>query len=159
MKNPTRNLIVEYKGRRARTSPKSMWGDLDLKSIAQQVEEDQDLKVPTVPDQVDQTIDIHNVDRTEEKVASHVDSLPVSDLDQSEKIQDSVRSQTVAVRRKKNTAARQRKASAPSVELAAESTDLESLDAENIRLKILLAAKLREENDQLKAMLAQITQP
>src|SRR5690606_37615968 len=40
MKNPNRNIVVEYKNKRARKGSSSLWGNLDLKSIARQVEAD-----------------------------------------------------------------------------------------------------------------------
>jgi len=40
MKNPVRNVVVEYKNKRARKGNISLWGDLDLKSIAREVEAD-----------------------------------------------------------------------------------------------------------------------
>ncbi|PRA44785.1 hypothetical protein CQ062_24285, partial [Ochrobactrum sp. MYb68] len=40
MKNPNRNVVVEYKNRRARKGSSSLWGNLDLKSIARQVKAD-----------------------------------------------------------------------------------------------------------------------
>ncbi|KAB2703162.1 hypothetical protein [Brucella lupini] len=42
MKNPNRNVIVEYKNKRARKGSASLWGNQDLKSIAQQVEAEAD---------------------------------------------------------------------------------------------------------------------
>ncbi|NKC04748.1 hypothetical protein HED55_20690 [Ochrobactrum haematophilum] len=50
MKNPIRNVVVEYKNRRARKSGNALWGNLDLKSIAREVEED--TKAPTSADPV-----------------------------------------------------------------------------------------------------------
>ncbi|MEL4073549.1 hypothetical protein WKW50_26040, partial [Ochrobactrum sp. GPK 3] len=50
MKNPIRNVVVEYKNRRARKSGNALWGNLDLKSIAREVEED--AKAPISADQV-----------------------------------------------------------------------------------------------------------
>lgn len=38
MKNPVRNIVVEYKNRRTRKSNSSLWGDIDLRSLARQVE-------------------------------------------------------------------------------------------------------------------------
>jgi hypothetical protein len=42
MKTPNRNFVVEYKGTRKRSpsEPKSIWGDIDLRSAAKSVEED-----------------------------------------------------------------------------------------------------------------------
>ncbi|SPL62605.1 hypothetical protein [Ochrobactrum soli] len=40
MKNPVRNVVVEYKNRRPRKPNASLWGNLDLKSIAREIEED-----------------------------------------------------------------------------------------------------------------------
>ena len=40
MKNPNRNIVVEYKNKRTRKGSSSLWGNLDLKSIARQVEAD-----------------------------------------------------------------------------------------------------------------------
>lgn len=37
MKNPVRNVVVEYKNKRARKAHVSLWGDLDLKTIAREV--------------------------------------------------------------------------------------------------------------------------
>lgn len=37
MKNPVRNVVVEYKNKRARKANVSLWGDLDLKTIAREV--------------------------------------------------------------------------------------------------------------------------
>lgn len=38
MKNPVRNVVVEYKNKRSRKANGSLWGDLDLKSISREVE-------------------------------------------------------------------------------------------------------------------------
>lgn len=42
MKTPNRNFVVEYKGTRKRgtSQPKSIWGDIDLRSAAKSVEAD-----------------------------------------------------------------------------------------------------------------------
>lgn len=40
MKNPIRNVVVEYKNRRALKKKNSLWGNLDLKSISRDVEAD-----------------------------------------------------------------------------------------------------------------------
>ncbi|MDH7787304.1 hypothetical protein QBD01_003331 [Ochrobactrum sp. 19YEA23] len=51
MKNPIRNVVVEYKNRRARKGGNSLWGNLDLKSIARDVEEDSKAPAPVEPTQ------------------------------------------------------------------------------------------------------------
>ncbi|MDT6942252.1 hypothetical protein RI570_19435 [Brucella pseudogrignonensis] len=38
MKNPIRNVVVEYKNKRTRKGNSSLWGGLDLKSISREVE-------------------------------------------------------------------------------------------------------------------------
>lgn len=38
MKTPNRNVVVEYKNRRSRKDSASLWGNLDLKSIAEEVD-------------------------------------------------------------------------------------------------------------------------
>ncbi|WP_273795030.1 hypothetical protein [Brucella intermedia] len=40
MKNPVRNVVVEYKIKRARKGNVSLWGDIDLKTIAMEVAAD-----------------------------------------------------------------------------------------------------------------------
>ncbi|MFP3786587.1 hypothetical protein, partial [Burkholderia sp. SIMBA_024] len=40
MKNRIRNVVVDYKNKRTRKGSSSLWGNLDLKSITEQVEAD-----------------------------------------------------------------------------------------------------------------------
>ncbi|MGF9566970.1 hypothetical protein AAIH70_26050 [Neorhizobium sp. BT27B] len=51
MKTPNRNFVVEYKGSRKRGTPqpKSIWGDIDLRSAAKSVEADGLLPKDTPP--------------------------------------------------------------------------------------------------------------
>lgn len=170
MKHPTRNVIVEYKGRRARTNSNSMWGNLDLKSIARQIEDDSELgasEAQNVDKQSSSSLSVDQV-KAEEPVdleleqtastesLSAEDEKPVDHVDKPNRpLNERSKKKSSGNRRMKKIARQQRvDLPLPSITSRPDETDLQSLHAENIHLRSLMIAKLRSENEKLRTMLA-----
>jgi hypothetical protein len=181
MKNPIRNVVVEYKNRRARKSGNALWGNLDLKSIAREVEED--TKAPTSADQG--TAPISQTDnepaapvhastpqieaKTEPKIliadipepvatkASIASSEPEAPATVEATVSPTPAKKKVNARsRLKPIADKPAKAKPAPKALADILDELAALEAENIALKRQLAEKLNTENQQMRKMLVRI---
>ena len=186
MKNPVRNVVVEYKNKRGRNTNASLWGNLDLKSISREVETD----IPQSPAEIDtpsavseppvnvkkntvrddlsaiasdedfedaQTTREPSVVETVELEKVAADHNPVPKLETSEKI--AIKQKKQSVRRTQITALpQQHEAVTLSVTDRDLRTELAFLESENASLKRELCAKLHLENDELSQMHARIDQ-
>ncbi|WP_374788792.1 hypothetical protein [Brucella oryzae] len=187
MKNPNRNIVVEYKNKRTRKGSSSLWGNLDLKSIARQVEADapqSPVEVraqPDLPKPIErrtETTTINAVPQTEpviEQVEEALSEQELSNMDASkpeeallamEELQTENMVGNPVVSEKKPSVARRKKKSVPVKReavsrIAAEpdiQAELSALEIENADLKRELAARLRMENRQLHKMLQRLVQ-
>lgn len=185
MKNPVRNVVVEYKNRRARKENVSLWGGLDLKSIAREVEEDTpqsrvevhaephrseiisneaDTNVTeVVPKVVAVTETIANAPLVQESPIIgllEIEATPiVPDPFQKPDIAEDVidRQKNPPVRRGVKNVALQMQKIATESDLDADiRAELSFLETENASLKRELVAKLRVENRHLLTMLRQL---
>ena len=187
MKNPNRNIVVEYKNKRARKGSSSLWGNLDLKSIARQVEAD----APQSPMDAEVQPDLSKpIERgTEnatakvvayaEPVIEQVEEAPrepnLSNIDASkpeeaslaiDELQTANMAENSVVGEEKPSVRRGMKKSAPQKQEAAIrvfaepdiQAELSALEIENAELKRELAARLRMENRQLHKMLRRLEQ-
>ena len=187
MKNPIRNVVVEYKNKRARKGPASLWGNLDLKSIARQVEAD----VPQSPKEAQvqpdlskpierkaETTTINAMSRAE-PVTATVEEVPrepeLSNSDASkleeaaspiEEMQTANTARNAPVREEKPSVRGRVKKSVPfkretANQVIAEpdiQAELSALEIENADLKRELVARLSTENRQLLKMLRRLEQ-
>lgn len=187
MKNPNRNIVVEYKNKRTRKGSSSLWGNLDLKSIARQVEADapqSPVEVRVQPDlskpieRKTETTTINAVPQTEpviEQVEEALSEPELSNMDASkpeeaplamEELQTANMAGNATVRERKPSVRRRKKKSVPFKRetvsrIAAEpdiQAELSALEIENADLKRELAARLRMENRQLLKMLRRLEQ-
>ncbi len=187
MKNPNRNIVVEYKNKRTRKGSSSLWGNLDLKSIARQVEADapqSPVEVRVQPDlskpieRKTETTTINAVPQTEpviEQVEEALSEPELSNIDASgpeealiamEELQTANMVADAIVRKKKPSVRRSLKKSASQKQEAANrvvaepdiQAELSALEIENADLKRELAARLRMENRQLLKMLRRLEQ-
>ncbi|MFK3668309.1 hypothetical protein ACI2JN_24030 [Ochrobactrum teleogrylli] len=187
MKNPIRNVVVEYKNKRARKGSASLWGNLDLKSIARQVEADapespMDAQVqPDLSQPIErktETTTIKAISQAEpviEKVEEALSepqllTLDVSKLEETtspiEEMQTANTAGNAAVTKKKPPVRRPVTKTVPQKRetanrVVAESdiqAELSALEIENANLKRELAARLSTENRQLRKMLRQFEQ-
>lgn len=185
MKNPNRNVVVEYKNRRARKGPASLWGNLDLKSIARQVKADapqSPLDVQLQSDltrPVERSTDIKSIKVVSltEPVVEKVDDAPagpaLSDIDTPEPEEApttreepqtaGITEATVVVekkpfvrRRLKKLVLQKQEATNWIVAASDIQAELLALEIENTDLKRELVARLRAENGQLVKMLRQL---
>ncbi len=185
MKNPIRNVVVEYKNKRTRKGSSSLWGNLDLKSITEQVEADApqspmdaqvqpDLSKPI--ERKTETTTINAVSQTEpviEQVEEALSEQELSNMDASkpeeapltmEELQTENMVGNPVVSEKKPSVRRGMKKSAPQKQQAAIrvfaepdiQAELSALEIENADLKRELAARLRMENRQLLKMLRRL---
>ncbi|PWL16573.1 hypothetical protein DKP76_16495 [Falsochrobactrum shanghaiense] len=185
MKNPLQGVIVEYKGgRRARSGnkPNALWGNIDLKAIAREVEED-----PTTPGEkvvseitVSETAPVTLTAELPpaEPVPASVEAPPITIAEDTAKpatvdTLPAMPSSNPAARyasEPKQRAVRTRRAKKPRVEQPIDlpaiplsvavptGDEIEALQAENTALKHQLIEKLRHENNQLTKMLARVNQ-
>ncbi|WP_025091218.1 hypothetical protein [Brucella intermedia] len=184
MKNPNRNIIVEYKNKRARKGSVSLWGNLDLKSIAQQVEAEADEPQSPKDAQVQSKPIERNTETTTIKAISQADpvveqveealsELELPNLDASipeevsltmKKLQPTNMVANAIVREKKPSVRRRMKKSVGQKPEAANrvvaepdiQAELSALEIENADLKRELAARLGSENRQLLKMLRRL---
>ena len=187
MKNPIRNVVVEYKNKRARKGPASLWGNLDLKSIARQVKADgvqspvEAQARPDLPKPIERKTGITTIKAVSqmEPVIAKVEDAPrerkLSDSDASvpeevlaamEELQTANMAGNAVVREKKPSVRRRMKKSVLFKREAANrivaepdiQAELTALEVENADLKRDLAARLRMENRQLHKMLLRLEQ-
>lgn len=185
MKNPNRNVVVEYKNRRARKGPASLWGNLDLKSIARQVKADAPQSPLDVQLQSDLTRPVESstdikstkaVSLTEpviEKVDDASAGPALSDIDTPEPEEAPTtreEPQTAGIteatvvgekkpfvrRRLKKLVLQKQEAKNWIVAASDIQAELLALEIENADLKRELVARLRAENGQLVKMLRQL---
>jgi hypothetical protein len=187
MKAPRREFVVEYKSTRRQTKaqPKSIWGNLDLGAVARQVDADDVL--PAEQPSRSQLVEPRQVEPASSsnaaihaaEVLENVDDRQVS-ADANREIVDAVLPRDIDVpidasppaeaadplppKTRKRTSVTRKLSPRPSdaphavlppVEL---DDDIVALDAENRRLKRLMADKLRSENDQLRSILDRLEQ-
>ncbi|MBA8841682.1 hypothetical protein [Ochrobactrum sp. RH2CCR150] len=179
MKNPVRNVIVEYKNKRARRGNASLWGDLDLKSIAREVEADSpqspidvqaEAQFPEPMNDKAETDDLEVVPLIAATTETVADEREISVIDAVEPekeliapiaVQKPEITEEIVVRKKKRSvrhsvkkvARKKEKIAIPPVAEPDSRSELLSLENENASLKRELLAKLRAENDALFALL------
>ncbi|WHS30150.1 hypothetical protein QLQ09_00750 [Brucella sp. NM4] len=187
MKNPIRNVVVEYKNKRARKTGTSLWGSLDLKSIAREVEADVPLSLPEVkltpnlPEQAASKVEtkaVKPVPAAEPVFVDIAESPLVTTSSAAEVSQlETTPDETVAPRMLELTEAVVVRAKKPSIrsgvrnvvprkqsfqdQLVAEAdiqAELLSLEIENVNLKRELMAKLRAEKILLLAIARRLRQ-
>ncbi|MEB2846720.1 hypothetical protein GAO09_10960 [Rhizobiales bacterium RZME27] len=186
MKKPQRNFVIEYKSGRRKTeakAPSSIWGDLDLKSVARDVEtvlpdelsgdaktvESEHAKPPEGPAPAISILDHHAPISTgvevgepsqyEDTATDDVGKTP--DENDAREIADHAAPELQARKPRKTSKGRRAVEIRPlpktgnntPVEHDTEPDDLEQLEAENRFLKTMLAAKLRKENAWLRERL------
>ena len=178
MKNPLRGVVVEYKGgrhARKRNKPNNLWGNIDLKAIAEGVQDDVSLPSNQVASEINASdaAPVDEVAAYEEPLAPapaprilEVVSQPLTVSALSEilpakptepvppKHQPKIVSQP---RRARKSQPEQAPIVADTVTPRAEAIhigdEIETLEAENAALKRQLMEKLRSENAQLAKML------
>lgn len=182
MKNPARNVVVEYKNKRARKGNASLWGKLDLKSIAREIELDAasapiDVGAqPELPEPPDNETAVKRpgigpqmvTDEADEgernfSVATNVNPERILHApDQSQKtgttkqIVDRSQTRTSSRGARKVVSQKTKTAIRPAkTDIRAE---LSLLEQENLSLKRKLLAKLHAENEKLVAMLERAEQ-
>lgn len=186
MKNPVRNVVVEYKNKRSRKRNGSLWGDLDLKSISREVE-------PVLPQSLVKGSAHSDVSEplVSKAKSTFRDDLPVIvadeifDGDQTTKEPDVVEdvefeieasvthpspkselSESRSTKRKIRPVGRTKIATSQQPHRATTlsvtdkdlRTELKFLESENGSLRRELITKLRLENENLSAMLARMGQ-
>lgn len=185
MKNPNRNIVVEYKNKRARKGSSSLWGNLDLKSIARQVEVDapqSPVEVraqPDLPKPIERRTEnattkvVEHAEPVIEQVEEALSEPELSNMGASkpeeaslawEEQQTANMVENSVVREKKPSVRRCMKKSAPQKQRAAIrvfaepdiQAELLALEIENAELKRELAARLATENRQLLKMLQRL---
>lgn len=149
MKKPQRNFVVEYKSGRRKSdvkSPSSIWGNLDLKSVARDVE-------TVLPPQVSGDGKIEAVEHTrpphEPAPATQVPDphAPISTgIEVVEPPQAHEPKKSSSGRRAPQSRARSKAGNTVPIEHDVGQDELEQLEEENHLLKTMLAAKLHNEN-------------
>lgn len=184
MKNPVRNVVVEYKNKRARKGNASLWGNLDLKSIAREVEADTlqapmdvraEADLPALPDNKARVNNPNVVPQIVTATAAIedvgkpfvVDALePERAMMEPSPVQKPEVTEEIGVKQKTRTSGRGvRKGVSQKTRTATRlvaTTDIRAelsfLEQENGSLKHELIAKLRTENENLSAMLERVEQ-
>lgn len=186
MKNPNRNVIVEYKNRRTRKTRNSLWGNLDLKLIAQSVGEDTSLQsAPVMPPEstpigpdtsiliVNNTIGASELDALAESAPDIKQGLPSGMLDEQQDaplspkmaqklalltMASPTNARSIVQRRNTNLLVSKRERVAKLSMDQASKDELVTLQIENTKLKQRLVVKLRAENNQMKRMLERLKQ-
>ncbi|WP_312407871.1 hypothetical protein [Rhizobium sp.] len=185
MKKPQRSFVVEYKsGRRKADSkaPSSIWGNLDLKSVARDVEpvlpsdlsgsdnimSSEPAKLPKelapaihlvehrAP--ISTSVDVAEPSQYETPTAGEASAAPEASEVRQSPDNDAPELQVSKPRmasRRRVPASRPlpEAANNTSLEHDADVDNLEQLEEENRRLKVMLAAKLRKENSWLRKRL------
>lgn len=173
MKTPRRSFVVEIKSKRraSKTLTKSIWGDADLKALAQEVDD----KAPhlsnsnsaasraeassAVPPNL---LNVNSAgEKPDEPGLAQATPSPAggaeTDAPQQQQIAPTaarIRAKRAPVRRTAKAELRKDKdARSETIGIVISQDEMAVLDAENKRLKELLAERLRAENLQLKKML------
>lgn len=173
MRSQKRDFVVEYKSRRkTQVSPKSIWANIDLKAASKAVDADENLlfklKEPagvcedtTRPPEPISPAELSTL--TEDKSQKYTD---LSDEDASAPIAVVV-PETTALTDKEVMLVRRRKSVRTGIskvrgqrrdpveinDSSVSQEELETLHAENVRLKLMLRANLVRDNELLRAML------
>ncbi|WP_421566657.1 hypothetical protein [Ochrobactrum sp. EDr1-4] len=181
MKTPNRNVVVEYKNRRSRKDSASLWGNLDLKSIAEEV----DALIVTSPaesDAVQPSSKKNDVETTSKLAKTPPRILSVKEDIAEAAIRDDIsvvdtvaitatpvptppvqiaseKAEARGVVEKKPSQARNKKAAQPNERVIERVSsddeiraELSHLEMENTDLKRELSTKLRKENQALLTM-------
>ena len=179
MKTPRRDFVVEYKSGRRQTKaqPTSIWGNLDLRAVARQVDaDDASPKRHATPDQpgLNQSditdvqthafnVQVDAVDDIAKELASSRaaddTTAPVRSLGTeipADAISPSKVTVTAVTARKAHTPLPTVTSASSSWEAGEPEDELTAIEAENRQLKLLLVAKLRAENEWLASMLSRI---
>lgn len=177
------NFVVEYKTNRrlAKAQPSSIWGNLDLKAVARQVDADngQPEEVPAKvfprPEERSETVSPAALSEIQAEVGEGESSSPVvllqaaSEQEATEKREPA--DEALAKHRATRDPAkesqpktkltrggwerhRKRRLAAVAQSQEASADDLDALEVENRQLRRLMIARLLEENKLLKTMLA-----
>lgn len=187
MKNPVRNVVVEYKNRRARKENVSLWGNIDLKSIAREVEADTpqsprdvraeprlseptgnkaEIKGPEIMPQIAAATE-KIADISFEQGISIIDGPEPEDVEIYPKPVQNLEILAETIVKQKNSPVQRgvRNDVRQKQEIAIDSNadtdiraELSFLETENASLKHELIAKLRVDNRQLLSMLRQLEQ-
>jgi len=179
VKNPVRNVVVEYKNKRSRKENRSLWGDLDLKSISREVETvlpqspikgpaHSDVSEPLVnkaKNAVRNDLSVIAADQKFEdaRTTRESDFVEVVEFEKEastdNRLPKSELSKNPSVGKLRMSTSRpHRKATALSITNMDLRTELTFLESENASLKRELITKLRLENENLSAMLARMGQ-
>ncbi|MQY45816.1 hypothetical protein GAO09_07055 [Rhizobiales bacterium RZME27] len=172
MKKPQRSFVVEYKsGRRKLDSkaPSSIWGNLDLKSVARDVEV---VLVQSEPSKPGETSAPAHVPEQSAPTSASIDMVDIAGLEVSiddvsaapdRADEQDIGAAVPAIRRRKSGRAVRERRSPAGRRLPQdrrqtpvehnEPDDLEQLEVENRLLRTMLAAKLRKENSWLRERL------
>ncbi|TNV14189.1 hypothetical protein [Ochrobactrum teleogrylli] len=171
MKNPIRNVVVEYKNRRARKSGNSLWGNLDLKSIAREVDEDVKAPLaaepskPAIPQTGSKPAETIQEPAPQGKsIVEPVILEAIAPQQETETLPAIAAPASATPERKKRNTRRHLKPIAdkpvkakPSPRAKLDILDeLQALEAENAALKRQLAEKLAAENQKMRKMLHRI---
>lgn len=186
MKNPLRNVVVEYKNKRSRKASASLWGQLDLKTISREVEAN--IPQSVIHDRVASDVSAPSANMVENTVADGIpliaapEKMELVEAEQSpstagtvepektenasdtiQKIQvvrDIVGKQKKRLARRSLNATRSLQKDTGTVSLADADTrtELTDLEIENASLKRELIEKLLSENEHLATMLARAAQ-
>lgn len=182
MKNPVRNVVVEYKNKRSRKGNGSLWGNLDLKTIAREVAADtlpasavarEGADFTSPPDNEAKRNDTKIVKKQMAPVeANEVDirALVVDKVDPEQAMitpdplhEPIIREGTVSRKKNPSPPRNLRTGELRNTQTrAAAFTDIQRelwfLEQENASLKRQLIAKLRQENEDMVAMLERAEQ-
>ncbi|MGF9566895.1 hypothetical protein AAIH70_25650 [Neorhizobium sp. BT27B] len=172
MKKPLRSFVVEYKSGRRKVeskAPSSIWGNLDLKSVARDVEVALVQSEPSKPGKASAPA---HIPEQSAPTSSSIDMVDIGGLEVSiddvSAAPDRADEQDIGAavpaisRRKSGRAVRERRSPAGRRLLQDrrqipveqnEPDDLERLEEENRLLRTMLAAKLRKENSWLRERL------
>ena len=193
MRTPRRDFAVEYKSTRRQTKPqpKSIWGNVDLRAVARQVDADDALSMPE-PLQSEPVETQRAEPSSPSNDATHLAANCPDNVDDRQPLDDAKPEAVDAVQppdpevsinkphlagnaatssprtRDRKSAGRKSSAQttryshfvdAPNASLppVALGDDILALDAENRRLKRLLADKLRSENELLRSILGRLS--
>jgi len=184
VKNPVRNVVVEYKNKRSRKANGSLWGDLDLKSISREVETvlpqsevkgsaHSDVSEPLVKKPkntvwVDLPVIVADEKFEDDQTTSEPDVVEAVEF----KIEVPVTHPSPKAEHSKSPSIEHKNSSVGSTGIATSQqhhkvttlsvtdmdlrTELTFLESENASLKRELITKLRLENENLSAMLARM---
>ncbi len=168
MKRLQRNFLVEYKSSRRSTKPpaNSIWGDSDLKAVARELEDQLHPAFINEPTQAippnemvleRKSVEVASLNEATQQTsvieARTAPTPSASDLLPEPEPAAPLSPEKTSVEHKRKPRGRKPKQAALVV---TEYDELEQLQSENDRLKMLLADRLRAENAQLRQMLGRL---